>query len=185
MKSISLILKTIQLIPVTGTVLDASKNMETKVSGSGGGGGSFRGTGATSPVRITSKTTVHDQIFLKDTNGQEHSYQLTDFNLACREGNEISVIEAMKPNGKYSYPVSVINHSTNKVYYNSQAIRRFAKPNILLYLVAFIALVVLLPTISSGFVMCVVVLIALLICYLITTFIQVGRIKKEIPTLSK
>ena len=138
MKSISLILKTIQLTPVKGTVLDASKNMETKVSGSGGGGASFRGTGATRSVRITSKTTVHDQIFLKDASGQEHSYQLTDFNLACREGNEISVIEASKPNGKYSYPVSVINHSTNKIYYNSQALRRFAKPNILLYLAVLV-----------------------------------------------
>jgi len=61
--------------------------METKVSGSGGGGTTFRGTGGNSNVHITSKTVVHDQIFLEGLNCREYSFQLSDFNVACREGN--------------------------------------------------------------------------------------------------
>lgn len=181
MKSISLILKTIQLIPVTGTVLEASKNMETKVSGSGGGGGSFGGTGATRPVRITSKTTVHDQIFLKDVNGMEHSYQLTDFHLACREGNEISVIEAKKGNSQKGYPVGVANHSTNKIYTSASSLKKVGSPNVFLYVLAYIIILFFMPKSSGDWsITALFIFGAFILCYFIVSFIQVRRIKNEI-----
>src|SRR5690606_4713486 len=124
--TISLITKKIDLILTTGKVLNANKNMETKVSGSGGGGGSFRGTGYTRAVKIKSETTVHDQFFLEDKDGMEHSYQLANFNIACREGNMLTVLSVNSRDGR---PIGVVNHSTNKAYYNSQNLRKAGGPN--------------------------------------------------------
>src|ERR1700749_2767716 len=88
--------RTYELHHTTGTVQEAGKNMETRVSGSGGGGASFGGYGGTEPGNIRSQPIVHDQLFLIDSNGNEHAFQLQDFNLACRAGQEVSVIWAIK-----------------------------------------------------------------------------------------
>lgn len=60
MQTIKLNGKDYDLQSTTGKVWGSGKNMETRVSGGGGGGYTNRGTGYTAPVSITSKTIVHD-----------------------------------------------------------------------------------------------------------------------------
>lgn len=183
MRTVSLLLKTIHLVPITGKVLNASKNMETKVSGSGGGGGSYKGTGYTNSVKISSQTIIHDQIFLQDSEGMEHSYQLVDFNLACREGNDISIIEAVKGKKQSGEPVCVMNHSTGKLYDSTASIRKVASPNIFLYLAAFIGIVYFMPKYSSGWIQnAIFIFIGFVICYLIVMYIQSARLKSIIAS---
>lgn len=113
---------TINVFSFTGKVANASKNMETKVSGSGGGGFSYQGTGGNSSVRITSKTIVHDQLFLVDEEGNERSFQLQDFNVACRESNTVTVMWGIlegKENGPY---FRVFNHTTNSDSFNDKKV---------------------------------------------------------------
>jgi len=126
MRTINASGKEYTLYSVTGKVAASNKNMETRVSGGGGGG--YHGSGYTSPVTITSTTTVHDQIFLIDESGKEHSFQLQNFDLACREGNELSVIWAIKKGKKTGEHIVVHNHSTEKTFFDTGAIRRMFRP---------------------------------------------------------
>lgn len=108
--------KAFEVHQFTGQVAESAKNMETKVTGGGGGGSSYRGSGYTAPVSIRSTTVVHDQIFLINKEGKEKSFQLQDFNLACRSGNELTIywyIRVGSSSGKYFF---VKNHSTDTHY---------------------------------------------------------------------
>ena len=131
--------QTYELHWVTGKIEEAGKNLETKVSGGGGGGFTYRGTGGTAPVSIKSKTVVHDQIFITEDNGHEHSFQLQDFNIACRNGNRASVLWAIKPGRKSGPYIAVLNHSTGQAYYDNKGLQRiFRRPVVyLLILVVF------------------------------------------------
>ncbi len=111
--------KAFEVHQFTGHVAETAKNMETKVSGGGGGGSSYRGSGYTAPVNITSTTVVHDQIFLISPEGKEQSFQLQDFNLACRSGNELTIywyVRVGSGTGKY---FCVSNHTTDKEYFSA------------------------------------------------------------------
>jgi len=99
----------------------ASKNMETRVHGSGGGS---NGYGSTAPVNISSTTTIHDQFFLKDKTGKESSFQLQDFNVACREGNELSVIWAIKKGGKTGPYIVVHNRTTSDTFFQEAELKK-------------------------------------------------------------
>ncbi len=119
MKTIHTSNKEYELYWVAGQVMSAGKNMETKVQGSGGGG---YGNGYTAPVRITSSTTVHDQIFLLDREGKEHAFQLQDFNVACRDGNELSVIWAIKKGGGNGPYIVVHNRTTSQTFFHEKGL---------------------------------------------------------------
>ncbi|MEO6851818.1 MAG: hypothetical protein ABI203_12210 [Mucilaginibacter sp.] len=118
------------LYTVTGKVNEAGKNMETKVHGGGGGGYNYRGTGGSAPVSITSTTVVHDQIFLTDNSSTEHSFQLQDFNVACRESNELSVIWAIKSGSTTGPYIVVVNHTTRKTFYHDKELKKMFRFNI-------------------------------------------------------
>lgn len=140
---------------VTGKVLNATKSMETSVQGSvSGGGGRLReGSGKLKPVdlNLASTTIVHDQFFLEDEAGQEHSFQLQGFNIACREGNSLTVVAAFKPGQPRGPYVAVFNHSTQNRYFNEKAIDNICSPSTLLYLLGFFVAIVLELKIFSGF----------------------------------
>lgn len=104
-----------------GTLLSSNKHSTTSVSGSGG---QSYGNGHTSSVNISSRTTIHDDIFIKDSEGREHSFQLSDFDLAVREGNELAVIWAIKKGEETGEYVLVINNSTNKNFFSNSGIVR-------------------------------------------------------------
>lgn len=138
--------KVYTLYSVTGKVVATNKNMETRVSGGGGGGYTHQGTGFSSPVTVTSTTTIHDQIFLVDDTGREHSFQLQDFNVACREGNVLKVIWAVKKGKDKGDYIIVQNNSTGQSFFNIGAIRRMFRPSWLIPL----ALTVIFLYIGSG-----------------------------------
>ncbi len=95
---------------VTGKVVGQGKYATTAVSGGGGGA-------TNSPVTISSSTTIHNDIFLVDSNGKEHSFQLSDFNLACREGNQLTVIWAIRKGKKEGQYIVAINHTTSQQFF--------------------------------------------------------------------
>ncbi len=133
--------KTLSLSWFTGKVVGTTKNLETKVHGGGGGGYSSQGTGYTAPVTITSTTTVHDQLFLIDPSGKECSLQLQNFDLACRESHDVTVLWAAKKGKKNGYNVLVYNHTVNKAAYQQSSLSRLLKPWKLPYWIGALAVI--------------------------------------------
>lgn len=107
-----------------GIVEESGKNMETRVHGGGGGGATYQGTGGTAPVSISSTTVIHDQIFLTRKDGKERSFQLQDFDLACRKGNEVTVFWGIKQGKNQGAYVVVKNHSTEQSFFDSKELRK-------------------------------------------------------------
>lgn len=124
MKTITTSGKVYDLYWTAGKVTNAGKNMETRVHGGGGGGFTYQGTGGSAPVSISSTTVIHDQIFVEDASGQEHAFQLQGFNVACREGNAISVIWAIKKGNKKGPYIAVYNRSTSQAYFNNAELNK-------------------------------------------------------------
>ncbi|GAB2488662.1 hypothetical protein [Algoriphagus taiwanensis] len=114
-----------ELYSFSGMVEESGKNMETKVSGGGGGGATYQGTGGTAPVTITSRTIVHDQVFLVNKEGKEKSFQLQDFHLAARKGNQLTVFWGIKSGDKTGYYFAVKNHSTDEEFYRDDLLRKY------------------------------------------------------------
>ena len=109
----------------TGVVEDSGKNMETKVYGGGGGGATYQGTGGTAPVTISSKTIIHDQLFLVNTDGKERSFQLQDFHLAARKGNQLTIFWGIKSGKESGYYFAVKNHSTDQEFYREDLLKGY------------------------------------------------------------
>ena len=129
----------------TGKVLNTSKNLETVVqsSVSGGGGRLSEGSGRIRPVEVSvsSTTIVHDQLFLEDAQGREHAFQLQGFDVACREGHELSLVFALRAGATQGPYVAVINHSTRQKFYNEAVLHRLSKPSAALYAVVCFLLI--------------------------------------------
>lgn len=100
-----------ELHSLSGIEEESGKKLETHVSG-GAGGATYQGTSGTAPVTITSKTVIHEQLFLTIKEGKEQSLQLQDFDLACRKENEVTVYWGIKQGKTDGYYLAVKNHST-------------------------------------------------------------------------
>lgn len=113
--------KQFTLYSITGIVEDSQKSSTMQVSG--GGGGSY-GNGHSAPVHITSKTTIHDQLFVKDAAGVEHAFQLSDFNIAARTGNSVTVLWAVKAGKDSGEYIAVLNQTTQQNFFDSGVITK-------------------------------------------------------------
>lgn len=113
---------------VTGTVANAVKQLETKVSGGGGGGYSHQGTGYTAPVQISSTTTTHDNIFLVDGAGKEHAIRLQNWDLSVRETHQLTAIWLTKGNGKGGPYVAIHNATLGETDYNENLLDKYHRP---------------------------------------------------------
>jgi len=138
MKNVKTIGKEYQIYSVSGEVLDSQRHYETKVSGHGGGGYTNQGTGFSNPVTISSTTVVHDTIFLKDTEGKEHSIELQNFDVVSRTGNQMTAVWAIKKNKKRGPYVAIINHTLSKISFNGRKIFLMMTPHWGLLLIALI-----------------------------------------------
>lgn len=139
MKTITAAGKTYNLHWTYGTVEESGKNMETQVSGGGGGGATYGGYGGNTPVHISSRTVIHDQIFLVDEGG-EYSFQLQDMNVACRKGNKLSVIWAIQQGKKRGSYIVTYNHTTGKVFNDEkEQIKMFRRSGPLILLAMVLA----------------------------------------------
>lgn len=116
----------------TGRVVSEKKWTETEVTGSGGGGGgySYKGTGFSSsaPVNISSKTTGYDQFILQDEHGREKSFKFADLDLACREGNTLSVVWIIRKGDSEGPYWWVYNHNSGEKFPTSEYKRTFEPP---------------------------------------------------------
>lgn len=125
---------------ITGTVTGASKHLETRVSGGGGGGYSYQGTGSSYTAPVTSRTVTHDQIFLDDGSGKEHALKLQDWDIATREGHRLTAVWLVK-RGKSSGPyVAIRNHTTDETLHDMDVLARLHRP-MLLYSLAPLLLI--------------------------------------------
>lgn len=108
---------------LSGTVLGATTRSETTVSGKIHGGGANSTYGTVAPVqgKIESKTTRYQTIFLRDDDGCEHTIELVDLLVPCREGHKLTLWRL----GKGPW-IQARNQSTNQVY-------RYGKLNKMLY----------------------------------------------------
>jgi len=120
--------KLLEVHSVMGKVVGASKHLETKVHGSGGGGGTYNGSGFTAPVHISSTTTTHDQIFLVDGSGTEHALRLQNWDLACRESHEMIATWIKKKGAQQGPYVAIRNITTGSTDYDDKALAKLARP---------------------------------------------------------
>ncbi|MDT8437297.1 MAG: hypothetical protein RRA92_11155 [Gemmatimonadota bacterium] len=105
-----------------GEVVGADKQLETKVSGGGGGGYVHRGTGFTAPVQVRSQTTTHDLIHVKEDSGAEHALRLQNWDLAVRESHTLTAVWLVKRGRKGGPYVAIHNHTLSQTDYNEKAL---------------------------------------------------------------
>lgn len=133
-----------------GKVAGKDKHLETIVSGSGGGGGTYPGTSTTAPInmKITSRTVIHDKIYLQKEDGKERAVELTDWDVACHEGNDMLVtwiIPDGKERGDY---VAIKNITTDSELFNDAAVKNvanqhFIKITLLRWVIAIVVMIIL------------------------------------------
>ena len=107
-----------------GSVVGATKQLETKVSGGGGGGSTYRGTGYTAPVQISSTTITHDMIHLADEEGKELALRLENWDLSVRETHLLTAIWLIKKGKKKGPYVAIHNHTLEETDYNEKALAK-------------------------------------------------------------
>ena len=112
-----------------GTVVGKDKNFETIVSGSGGGGMTFQGTGGAAPFSMSSRTVIHDKIYLKKQDGTEEAFELKNWDIACREGHEMMFVWVIKDNDTEGPYVALKNFTTNTIQFNNKIIKDLSSSN--------------------------------------------------------
>ncbi|GAB4148932.1 MAG: hypothetical protein Tsb0016_20120 [Sphingomonadales bacterium] len=99
--------KTYAIHGFRGDVASSQKQKETRVSGSGGGGGPHY----TQNVQITSTTIDHHELFLVNRSGEERNFKFVNWDIPCREGQNISVLWAIREGREQGPYVRVINNN--------------------------------------------------------------------------
>lgn len=130
-----------------GNVVGAQKQLETKVSGSGGGGATYEGTGYSAPVNISSTTITHDLIHLANEDGKEMALRLQNWDLAARETHTLTAIWLVKKGRKNGPFVAIHNHTLDQTDYNEAELAKIHRS--LWILLASIA-VLFLPVLGWG-----------------------------------
>lgn len=140
----------------TGTVNGTETRSETEVTGSvsGGGGYSSGGTGFTAPVSgsVQSKTTRYQTMFLTDEEGKEHTVELVDFLVPCKEGHKLSLFLLTTGGSEYGSYFRAFNHNTKQHYQHGKAIRSEMFPARIFMIVAalFVAWVFFVAVSADG-----------------------------------
>lgn len=112
---------------IHGWIAGMHKNFETQVSGGGGGGATYQGTGGTAPISISSTTYIHDKIYLDHRNGKQTAIELTDWDIAAMEGHELLAIWIIKNNNERGPYVAIQNYTTGQMYWGDKAIDDLAE----------------------------------------------------------
>jgi hypothetical protein len=128
MREITINGTTFQVHALTGRVASTNKQLETRVSGGGGGGMMHQGSGYSSAVHITSTTVTHDQIFLVDDAGSEHALRLQNWDIACREGNQMTAVWLIKKGKTSGNYVAIRNHSIDETKYDDKGLAKIHRP---------------------------------------------------------
>lgn len=115
-----------------GIVVGKDKNFETQVHGSGGGGGTYQGTGSSVSISVSSTTYIHDKIFLQHEDGKESVLELTDWDIACREGHELLIVWIIRDDKNNGHYLAIKNMTTDTTKYKYHLIDNLIekKPNL-------------------------------------------------------
>lgn len=110
----------------TGVVESTETRSETEVTGniSGGGGNTSGGTGYSNPVsgQVRSTTTRFQNIFLKDEDGDDHTIELVDFLVPCKEEQKLTFFIVKSKNNLTGPYFRAYNHNTREHYENAKAV---------------------------------------------------------------
>ena len=118
--------KTYTVCDFWGEVVDTSKQLETNVTGGGGGGMMWNGYGHTQPVEIHSTTTVHDDFYLLNPNGQERHFALANWNVSARTGHTMQVFWLIAGNRKKGPYVAVYNKNLETFFWKDDILLKLA-----------------------------------------------------------
>ncbi len=135
----------------TGIVEGASKMGTTDVHGGGGGGyiggsqpiysmggsvsGGGGGGGYIKPVTISSTTTIQDQFFLRQADGQVAAIKLKDWDFSVADGHLVSAVWAVKEGASGGSYVALRNHSTRGWASSSSSFRILRRNPFLIFAV--------------------------------------------------
>jgi|GEM_PF-6579196 len=107
----------IKFYRTTGTVLEHKRSSETHVSSSGGGGYVGKYGGHVEAAQVHSKVITTDDIWIETENGNEEKISLTNYDVALRSGQKISIFYAILE-GEDSGPyMLLVNHSDGQTHW--------------------------------------------------------------------
>lgn len=118
-----------------GIVLDSSKDSRTHVYGG------YRTQYSYTPV--SSFVSVHDIMFLKDKNGQEHEIHVTNWDIGAREGQELLFVWAVRQGSNSGPYLCIKNLSTGMTYTDKNEIKNMSR-----YSYGLLNLIITLPILA-------------------------------------
>lgn len=94
---------------------------------------------------VSSTNSVIEKIFIQDKNGKEHVVELANWDIACREGHEMTVVWVIRKPKKWGPYVAVKNISMNQMQYYRAALANIAHkpdlfPGFMMYLIGILLL---------------------------------------------
>jgi hypothetical protein len=121
--------RVIDLFTFQGEVMDEKKWATTHVSGGGGIGYVHAGSGYSTPRPVTSKTTTHDQFFVRSDDGQERAVETTNADLALRKGHRVTLLLGIEKGKEQGPCVAIYNHTTSDLTLINGDIKQLAFPS--------------------------------------------------------
>lgn len=133
MKCSVLLGRPLEIKKISGIVIDKERWNESHVSGSGGG--SIGADGQTTSININTRIVNKEKIWLKDSDGKEFSWNLTNVDISEREGHTLSAVYSSKS----SETIALYNHNMDKIQWLSGNYKKHLFPSkIGFWIVAFI-----------------------------------------------
>ena len=118
----------INLEVFSGEVAAVRTWTETRVSSSGGGGTVFQGTGFVSAARVSSDVTRHDELYIRDGDGNERCLRLTNTDVPVRNGSRVSTVLGLYEGQKNGWYVGIYNHDMRVWTSFSDGLSKLAPP---------------------------------------------------------
>lgn len=106
-----------------GIVLGSSKDSRTHVYGG------YSTQYSYTPIR--SSVSVHDILFLKDQNGQEHEIHVTNWDIGARDGHELLFVWTINSGGGSGPYLCIKNLNTGMTYTNKDEIKNMSRHSFL------------------------------------------------------
>jgi hypothetical protein len=76
------------------------------------------------PVRVESTTTAFNHVFLKAVTGEEHSLRLDEFNIACREGHEMTAVWIIREGEERGPHIAIHNRTTLQTFFAPKEVKK-------------------------------------------------------------
>lgn len=111
-----------QFYSVTGRVTGMGKDMVLYTIGQNLKKHTIKKKGQFPAVRVETTTKAFNHLFLISNDGSEYSVRLPDFEIACREGHELTAIKLIKKKSEWGPYIAIMNHTTRQVFISEKEI---------------------------------------------------------------